>query len=171
MRQFAFALSATLMFGAIASAQQDSSISCTGAGGCRVDKYGLGAHDSYGKEPDPVFENTHPTVSPMARDFGGSYAFQKDVGGVTSPKCDGEGGFVGQFGQVLLREQNFCTPTDTVGCPVEMATDLNPLPTEVGSASETWFADSRLIFANIGLAPGVNVLLFISTASHGRLHG
>src|SRR5262245_4228158 len=145
MRRFAFTLSAALMFGATAGAQQDSSISCAGTGGCRTDRYGLGAPDSYGKEPDPVFENTHPTASPMARDFGGSYAFQKDVGGSASPKCDGEGGFVPQFGQVILREQNFCTPTDTVGCPVELAIDLNPPPTQVGSINETWFADSRLI--------------------------
>jgi hypothetical protein len=171
MRRLAYALAVALFGASSASAQQDSNINCAAPNTCQVFKYGLSAPDSYGKEPDPIFENVNPTITPQAHDFAGSYGFQKDVTGPGSPKCDGEGGFVGVYGQVLLREQVSCTPTPTVGCPVEVAIDLNPPATQVGSPTETWFADSRLIFVNAQLAPGFFVQMFISTASHGRIHG
>lgn len=170
MRRIAYALWGALIFGMAGNAQA-LVVDCNVPGGCRVDKYGLSAPDSYGKEPDPIFEVVNPLITPMGRDFGGSYAFQKDTSSPTNPQCDGEGGFVPVFGQVLLREQVNCVPTDTVGCPVEMATDLNPPATQTGSPTETWFADSRLIFVNAQLGPGFFVQMFISTASHGRIHG
>ena len=105
MKSIRIAVTAVIAAGLASSASAQLSVNCNVAGGCRVDKYGLHAPDSYGKEADPIFEITNPGDTPLARDFAGSYGFQKDTSDPNNPQCDGEGGFVPVFGQIVLREQ------------------------------------------------------------------
>jgi hypothetical protein len=89
------------------AAEPPDCIDCGPAGDlCEVTKYGLGGPLNYTRVTDPLDDllYTHG-------DFDGSYAYNKATGDPEDPSCDGEGEFIAQFGQFLLREREGCVPT------------------------------------------------------------
>jgi cysteine-rich repeat protein len=110
-------LTLALLLGAGSAYAQ--AIDCSG--GCSVTKYGT-------THPED-FDFRRPPNNPVAfteEDFTGSYFFIRanpaNPGGID---CGGgPRDFTPVVGQVLLREQDGCVPTETEGCPVEIPQDV-----------------------------------------------
>jgi cysteine-rich repeat protein len=147
LKNLALALTLLIAAPAVANAQ---AIDCSG--GCTVTKYGTAHPDDFDfRRPTDRFANTH-------EDFQGSYLFIRsnpaDPGGTG---CGIEREFVPVVGQLLLREQDGCVPTEVVGCPVEVPQDLPGL-----GGQSAW---SSGVFTE---APGLFDLLSSGDTALGR---